>query len=45
MIDDAKCLEKQNFNNNEKHKLIAEQADAFVDIWYYSLNSCCKKRN
>lgn len=37
-----------DFNKNYKKpeddiKLCAEQYDAFVDIWYYSLNMSCKK--
>lgn len=27
----------------DEANLIAEQGDAFVDIWYYSLNAACKK--
>lgn len=28
---------------NDVANIIAEQGDAFVDIWYYSLNAACKK--
>merc|ERR1719402_555208 len=27
----------------DQNKVVAEQADALVDIWYYSLNAACKK--
>ena len=27
----------------DKLEQIAEQGDAFVDMWYYSLNAACKK--
>ena len=45
MLDNAKSIPKMNVNldKNEEYKLIAEQCDAFVDIWYYSLNAACKK--
>jgi len=43
MIDEAKCIPKMSVTPNQSHELIAEQADAFVDIWYYSLNCMAKK--
>jgi len=43
MIQEAKSVPKMNVSPNETHKLIAEQGDAFVDIWYYSLNCMAKK--
>lgn len=43
LIDSAKSIDKMEVNSNENYKLIAEQADAFVDIWYYALNAACKK--
>mmetsp|Transcript_36800 Transcript_36800/g.58967 ORF Transcript_36800/g.58967 Transcript_36800/m.58967 type:complete len:252 (-) Transcript_36800:150-905(-) len=43
MIDEAKPISKLNVGPNGTHELIAEQADAFVDIWYYSLNCMAKK--
>lgn len=27
----------------DENTIVSEQADAFVDIWYYSLNAACKK--
>ena len=43
MIDEAKNIEKLSVSPNELHELIGEQGDAFVDIWYYSLNCMAKK--
>jgi len=43
MIDEAKEVRKMNCGPNDQHELIAEQGDAFVDIWYYSLNCMAKK--
>merc|ERR1712157_244082 len=39
----AKNVEKMAVSPNRSHELIAEQGDAFVDIWYYSLNAMAKK--
>jgi len=39
-IDDSKDIPKMD---DDKTEQIAEQADAFVDIWYYSLNAAAKK--
>ena len=41
IIKKAKNVERINPDN--EHKIIAEQADALVDIWYYSCNAACKK--
>merc|ERR1719450_379597 len=41
MIQRAKNVPQIRSNNTTE--LIAEQADAFVDIWYYSLNAAAKK--
>ena len=43
LIDQAKNIDKIKVGPNDKYKIIAEQSDAFVDIWYYSLNACAKK--
>ena len=43
MIDEAKCIPKMSVAPNDLDELIAEQGDAFVDIWYYSLNCMAKK--
>jgi len=43
MLEQAKEIEKMNCSPNDQHELIAEQGDAFVDIWYYSLNCMAKK--
>merc|ERR1712154_117051 len=43
MIKNAKNVEKMNVSPNRLHEVIAEQGDAFVDIWYYSLNAMAKK--
>jgi len=43
MLSDAKNVPKMNVHPNKTHELIAEQGDAFVDIWYYSLNCMAKK--
>ena len=43
MIKNAKNVEKMSVSPNRSHELIAEQGDAFVDIWYYSLNAMAKK--
>merc|ERR1719356_121620 len=43
MIKKAKSCEKMNVSPNRSYELIAEQGDAFVDIWYYSLNAMAKK--
>lgn len=39
MVKDAKPVTR---NYDEEHKKIADQADALVDIYYYSLNSASK---
>lgn len=41
MIINSKNL--QHINNVSQEKLIAEQADALVDCYYYSLNAAAKK--
>mmetsp|Transcript_3490 Transcript_3490/g.2983 ORF Transcript_3490/g.2983 Transcript_3490/m.2983 type:complete len:231 (+) Transcript_3490:112-804(+) len=41
MIDEAKSIPQMD--QNDKTALIAEQGDAFVDIWYYSLNCMAKQ--
>eukprot|EP01084_Bolivina_argentea_P170589 295598_1 len=43
MLDEAKCITKMNVSPNQTHELIAEQGDALVDIYYYSLNCMAKK--
>eukprot|EP00483_Globobulimina_turgida_P002803 UN02808 len=43
MLEDAKCVPKMNVAPTQTHKLIAEQGDALVDIYYYSLNCMAKK--
>jgi len=43
MLTDAKNVPRMNVHPNKKYELIAEQGDAFVDIWYYSLNCMAKK--
>ena len=43
MLSEAKDVPKMNVHPNKTHELIAEQGDAFVDIWYYSLNCMAKK--
>ena len=43
MIDEAKSIPKMSVSPNDSHELVAEQGDAFVDIWYYSLNCMAKK--
>jgi len=43
MIKNAKHVDKMVVSPNRQHELIAEQGDAFVDIWYYSLNAMAKK--
>jgi len=43
MLKAAKEVPKMNVHPNRTHELIAEQGDAFVDIWYYSLNCMAKK--
>jgi len=43
MIEEAKEVRKMSTGPNDQHELIAEQGDAFVDIWYYSLNCMAKK--
>ena len=43
MLDEAKSIRKMNVSPNKVHEVIAEQGDAFVDIWYYSLNCMAKK--
>jgi len=43
MLSEAKNVPKMNVHPNKVHELIAEQGDAFVDIWYYSLNCMAKK--
>merc|ERR1719499_210507 len=40
LIHDAKECKRVS---GDEANLIAEQNDAFVDIWYYSLNAACKK--
>tara|TARA_B100002019_G_C21096167_1_gene511145 strand:+ start:95 stop:832 length:738 start_codon:yes stop_codon:yes gene_type:complete len=43
LIDDSKDLPQEKYNEGEEYKKIADQADALVDIYYYSLNAACKK--
>lgn len=43
MIRNAKNVEKLSVSPNRAYELVAEQGDAFVDIWYYSLNCMAKK--
>jgi len=43
MVKVAKNVPKMNVHPNKTHELIAEQGDAFVDIWYYSLNCSAQK--
>merc|ERR1719220_110114 len=40
LIHDAKDCKRVT---GDAAELIGEQNDAFVDIWYYSLNAACKK--
>ena len=40
-LDKAKCVER--VDGTDVNNVVAEQADALVDIWYYSLNAACKK--
>merc|ERR1719411_2180964 len=41
MVQQAACVPQVKTAN--QHELIGEQADALVDIWYYSLNAAAKK--
>ena len=44
IIANAKALPKMPTGTEaERMEQLAEQGDAFVDIWYYSLNAACKK--
>jgi predicted HAD superfamily Cof-like phosphohydrolase len=43
LIDDSKDIPKEKYAQGEEYKKIADQADALVDIYYYSLNAACKK--
>jgi len=43
MLQEAKDVPRMVVHPNKTHELIAEQGDAFVDIWYYSLNCMAKK--
>lgn len=43
LIDDSKDIPKEKYVQGEEYKKIADQADALVDIYYYSLNAACKK--
>jgi predicted HAD superfamily Cof-like phosphohydrolase len=44
-IYNSQDIPQGNFDDNEQGQLhkAAEQADALVDIYYYSLNAACKK--
>jgi len=46
-VDESKLNDGNNDNinmkMNDKNEIIGEQADAFVDIWYYCLNAAAKK--
>ena len=42
-IDDSKDLPQESYKDTEAFQIIADQADALVDIYYYSLNAACKK--
>merc|ERR1719203_1869041 len=39
----TKAKEVPQINTENEAELIGEQGDAFVDIWYYSLNAAAKK--
>jgi len=41
LVQKAKNVDQ--IDPSDEKNVIAEQADAFVDIWYYSLNAACKK--
>lgn len=41
LVSKAKTVPRVESNN--PYEVIGEQADALVDIWYYSLNAACKK--
>lgn len=43
LIDDSKDIPQEKYNQDEEYKKIADQADALIDIYYYSLNAACKK--
>jgi predicted HAD superfamily Cof-like phosphohydrolase len=45
MIDDSKDLPQEVYakDGSDEYKKIADQADALVDIYYYSQNAACKK--
>jgi predicted HAD superfamily Cof-like phosphohydrolase len=40
-VNAAKDLDKESYSNESDQ--VAEQADALVDVYYYMLNSACKK--
>ena len=42
-IDDSKDLPQESYKDTDSFQIIADQADALVDIYYYSLNAACKK--
>jgi predicted HAD superfamily Cof-like phosphohydrolase len=43
LIDESKDIPQEKYEEGEEYKKIADQADALVDIYYYSLNAACKK--
>ena len=43
IVTNAKEVPRVNCAPSQMHCLIGEQADAFVDMWYYSLNAMAKK--
>ena len=42
-IDDSKDLPMEKYASPSDFHKIADQADALVDVYYYSLNAACKK--
>merc|ERR1719410_446237 len=43
MVNEAKSVQRVKVTPNRSYEVIGEQADAMVDIWYYSLNAMAKK--
>ena len=45
MIKDSKDLPQEVYakDGSEEYKKIADQADALIDVYYYSQNAACKK--
>ena len=43
MIDDSKDIPQEKYEDGQQADKIADQADALVDVYYYSLNAAAKK--